>query len=204
MTKYLPFTHPPLEVSSSVAVVGSSAILLDHQYGAEINKFDDVVRFNRAPTHKFEKHVGSKTTLRICNPHCFAAKPFKDQDQYFIRKQKDCKIVVIGPENKELRFENHTQFVDESCSCHKVDISRAYENFGGHPTVGMCFLSLLVRMNIVPHVYGFHGLPYKEGNEGLTHYYGKRENKSPCHNFTVERSICQDLHDEGLINWIKN
>ena len=47
--KYLPFIHPQLKMSDSVAVVGSAATLLDNEYGPEINQFEEVVRFNRAP-----------------------------------------------------------------------------------------------------------------------------------------------------------
>jgi hypothetical protein len=48
-------------------VVGNSGALLDAQRGAEIDAHDAVVRFNAAPTRRFERNVGSKTTVRMQN-----------------------------------------------------------------------------------------------------------------------------------------
>ena len=56
---------------SSCAVVGSSGGLLKQRAGLAIDKHAAVIRFNEAPTKKFERHVGSKTTLRLQNyDHC--------------------------------------------------------------------------------------------------------------------------------------
>lgn len=47
----------------SCAVVTNSGALLRHEYGAEIDAHDHVIRFNWAPTSGFEKWVGHKTTI---------------------------------------------------------------------------------------------------------------------------------------------
>ena len=49
----------------SCAVVGSGKPNRD--YGAKIDKHNAVIRFNNAPTRKYTKLVGSKTTLRLQN-----------------------------------------------------------------------------------------------------------------------------------------
>eukprot|EP00899_Mesostigma_viride_P018020 jgi/Mesvir1/26219/Mv02401-RA.3 len=49
------------------AVVASSKQLLGRGHGRDIDNHTAVVRFNNAPTKGYEKHVGSKTTLRIQN-----------------------------------------------------------------------------------------------------------------------------------------
>jgi len=42
--------------------------MLRHNYGKEIDRHTAVIRFNEAPTRGFERHVGSRTTLRLQNP----------------------------------------------------------------------------------------------------------------------------------------
>ena len=49
------------------AVVGSSGQLLSRHAGREIDSHDAVVRFNNAPTAGYAAHVGSRTTVRLCN-----------------------------------------------------------------------------------------------------------------------------------------
>ncbi|XP_066269014.1 beta-galactoside alpha-2,6-sialyltransferase 1-like [Branchiostoma lanceolatum] len=52
---------------NSCAVVSSSHGLRIHTYGREIDDHDAVLRFNCAPTEKFEKFVGNRTDLRLIN-----------------------------------------------------------------------------------------------------------------------------------------
>ena len=63
---------PSLFLKDNIAVIGSSSSLLGNNLGKIIDSFDEVVRFNRAPTGGWEKHVGSKTTLRVSNNHVFS------------------------------------------------------------------------------------------------------------------------------------
>ena len=51
------------------AVVGSSGSLLRQAAGAEIDAHDIVLRINIAPTDRFERHAGSRTTLDLFWPH---------------------------------------------------------------------------------------------------------------------------------------
>jgi len=53
---------------NTCAVVGSSGIMRMYQHGERIDASDLVIRFNRAPTHGFERHVGARTSLRFVSP----------------------------------------------------------------------------------------------------------------------------------------
>ncbi|XP_062517147.1 beta-galactoside alpha-2,6-sialyltransferase 2-like [Corticium candelabrum] len=47
--------------NKSCALVGSSAQLLNHSYGSDIDSHDVVVRVNDAPIRGYEKYVGRRT-----------------------------------------------------------------------------------------------------------------------------------------------
>lgn len=55
---------PELMLSRNTAIVGNSSRLRNSRLGAEIDRFDDVIRFNGALTEGFEQQAGSKTTLQ--------------------------------------------------------------------------------------------------------------------------------------------
>ena len=62
---------PNLLLHHNVAIIGSSARLLQDPVGEQIDQYNEVVRFNRAPTDGYEEYVGAKTTLRVTNNHVF-------------------------------------------------------------------------------------------------------------------------------------
>lgn len=47
----------------SIIVVGNGPSVLQHEAGAEIDAFDEVVRFNNFELEGYEKYVGTKTTI---------------------------------------------------------------------------------------------------------------------------------------------
>ena len=58
-------------LGTSVAIVGNAGKLLKKEQGDLIDNHDVVIRFNHGPTAGYEKHVGSKTTMRSINCHTF-------------------------------------------------------------------------------------------------------------------------------------
>nr|XP_032801161.1 beta-galactoside alpha-2,6-sialyltransferase 2-like [Petromyzon marinus] len=61
----------------SCAVVASAGSLLHAELGEEIDSHDAVMRFNAAPTAGFERHVGSKTTIRLINTKIVTQRKYK-------------------------------------------------------------------------------------------------------------------------------
>eukprot|EP00392_Amoebophrya_sp_AT5.2_P012997 g13108.t1 len=55
--------RPPLP-RKSCAIVSNSGAMLFHEYGEEIDGHDFILRQNRGPTRGFEKHVGSRESIR--------------------------------------------------------------------------------------------------------------------------------------------
>ena len=94
---------PKLRDWSTCAVVGSSNSLLKHNYGKDIDKHTAVFRFNEAPTKGFEKHVGSKTTIRCQNPE---RQGFAEGNNELcltkhysgLSNSKKCKLVPLSPQ----------------------------------------------------------------------------------------------------------
>ena len=63
----------------SCAIVGSAGLLLTQEFGREIDEHEAIFRFNIAPAKGFEKHVGSRTTLRLINRNHLGFREFKDE-----------------------------------------------------------------------------------------------------------------------------
>ncbi|XP_078616695.1 beta-galactoside alpha-2,6-sialyltransferase 2-like [Branchiostoma floridae x Branchiostoma japonicum] len=80
---------------NSCAVVSSSHALMLHEYGQEIDNHDIVLRFNCAPTDKFEHYVGSRTDIRMINtliPHLHCQDEFWNENSTMFKDG----ILVVG------------------------------------------------------------------------------------------------------------
>lgn len=102
---------PDLILSREVAIVGNSSSLRETEFGAEIDSFQDVLRFNGALTEDFSAQVGSKTTVQIIGidvAYLFNPKyvrPSKDpQINDERRKENARRICAFFPDTKILTF----------------------------------------------------------------------------------------------------
>ena len=64
---------------NSCAIVGSAGLLLTQNFGDAIDAHDAIFRFNIAPVKGFERHVGSRTSIRLVNRHHFGFREFDDE-----------------------------------------------------------------------------------------------------------------------------
>lgn len=64
----------PQNTLGRCAVVSSSDVLLAHELGAEIDRFDEIFRVNMSPLEGFERVVGSRTTFVVTNTPSWMSK----------------------------------------------------------------------------------------------------------------------------------
>jgi hypothetical protein len=185
--------RPELEMAGRVAVVGSSAKLRETRSGKDIDGFDRVVRFNRAPTKGFEDIAGSKTTLRIVNPHVFLSRPFTrwKEDDKFVRKLHDCKLLLArDPHLAQRRDAAIHDSVELYVFRKPFDIGIPL------PTVGLLGIVMLVQSGIRPVVFGWSTTV----EEPMSHYFNERSpTTSDCHKWAAEIEYIQKLIREDRI-----
>jgi len=198
---------PELFISQNTAIIGSSSSILNKEYGKSIDRFEDVIRFNNAHVEKYEKFVGSKTTIRIINNPTFECLPIFDyskEDQFFVKYLKNTNVGIISPYKikTEIKNENCTQsnkyyFLENKLLqyiailyfINKISIFKdlskillAKKNFSiGFYTIILCIIS-----GIKPVLFGFD---LKEDMNFRSHYWEKIPSPANRHNLNLEHDI---------------
>ena len=205
------FVQPTLTIGSKVAIVGSSAILLEKEYGDIIDGYGTVIRFNRAPVIGYEKFVGSRTDLRVVNAHvftntsCEGDKRFKTakltQPKNFIKELENTNILHIGTAGAGSVNPDEMGWSDRHTHIHptsKAFIMNYFEvpisDLDKAATVGIKTIKLMILNNLTPHLFGF-GL----GESGVSHYWEDRDPVSECHGYSDERNKLKEWEKEEKI-----
>lgn len=199
---------PNLFVSQNLAIVGSSASLLDREDGGLIDSFGDVARFNRSPTEGWEKHVGSKTTIRVANNHVFANvkhnvggdencddwKP-EGQPQDFIKDLKQQRILLLNKDSSA--WENKKSHIDSTSTAFLGDY-RCAEFYGGvmSPSVGYAFIAMSIMNGIKPTLFGFGLL---ELDNKASHYWENKNKIISSHGYGLERENIKKWQETGKL-----
>jgi len=203
---YISLKHvfPEMHLLENIAIVGSSSNLKDKEEGDLIDSFDEVVRFNRAPTKGWEKYVGSKTTVRVANNHVFSNVKHnvggeedcddwkaEGQPQYFIKEQKMQKILLM---NRDISaWQDADLYIDNTSQAYLADYGRI-EEFGktNSPSVGYAFISLCVMNGVKPTIFGF-GL--NEDSKKASHYWENKDKIISSHGYKLERENIRKWHE---------
>lgn len=190
------------------AVVGNSSIILNKEYGEYIDEHDVIIRFNTAKVDGFEKHVGSKTTIRFCNPHpilCLLnANHLKEHTQYFPDWDN---TFLFNIKNEKIFFKN-VNFFNETYQLFKIIQSRNNELLHidkhllaecstiaqGDPTMGLIGIVYSTKNFEKINCFGFSF--YKEQN---FHYFEKTIPYKIPHNKNLEEEYIKNLNNSGRI-----
>jgi hypothetical protein len=184
--------------------VGSGGCLLDDELGNMIDGYDEVIRFNRAPTAGFEKHVGSKTTLRVVNRPTFVSAPLKrwDDDILFMKKLRDQRVLVHG--NAMQDYNNRSKHIDDSIDLYIFNhgnLIREINNFADYvrisnPRIGFMTIMAILFSDLSADLYGFRS---RDGVKGLDHYWHPRPPHSWVHDVNAETQLLNILKQRGSI-----
>jgi len=184
----LPFKIDVL--STNLAIVGSSDILLNQQFGPHIDTYTDVIRFNRAPTVGFETSVGSRTTLRVMNVNTFKCKPSDPpDDDMFASRLMSSRICVYPWDPKENPLHPSNQI-------YLLNLSSLSLPPSPMPTSGMAIIHVCVSAGLIPHIFGFETNVQRIRRHYWNHYIIP---PSTCHSFQDEASTLLRLAQEGKI-----
>eukprot|EP00873_Tetraselmis_striata_P025713 jgi/Tetstr1/445977/TSEL_003534.t1 len=146
---------------STCAVVGSSEILLQRQYGAQISSHSVIIRFNNAPTKGFEGHVGNRTDIRITNAGFSFFSEAGDRETCLIRPRTG----FFESDKRTAEYLTSREMVKNSCR--RVMISPQYEAYrrglwghmvgGTYPNWSSGFMGVALALNLCGRVsiYGF-------------------------------------------------
>jgi hypothetical protein len=207
MTKWLDHITPAYSLNGSVAIIGSSASLLGGDAGRRIDAFDEVIRFNRAPTLGYETFVGSKCTLRVVNNHVFQNKDIRkfgytNSPPNFVRDLRDMKILLVSPQehiwsNREFYTDKSNDlFLFQFAQMAKLRAEFGMPTDGRAFSVGTLLVCLSIKAGIAPTLFGFD-----LDSQARTHYFQERPSKpnTKCHDPVGESKLLKSLIERGLI-----
>lgn len=212
--------------TKSVAIVGNSEKLLDKNFGKEIDSYDFVIRFNRAPTKNYEKYVGQKTSLRVVADNEFKSKDNGEENFSvskgeigFVKKIFNSKILVITDDYFKVK-KNPYLYVDKSNEVYffhnklnniirfrissKFNLISKFNSYRYKPSLssGILIVSLLCLMRIKPNIYGFE---FFDNSNFYNNYFANRKGKltSPYHDKVYETFILKNLISDKRVNFYK-
>ncbi|XP_072281991.1 CMP-N-acetylneuraminate-beta-galactosamide-alpha-2,3-sialyltransferase 4-like isoform X2 [Pyxicephalus adspersus] len=201
-------------------VVGSGYRMKNSSLGDIIDTYDIVIRLNNAPVHKYEKDVGSKTTLRFFYPESAFFDPVLDNNP-------DTLMVLVPFKNLDIQWLK-TILNDEkrinrgfwkkppiiwNVKSQNIRILNPYfmqiaatkllgyiEKNNKRPTTGFMAISFAIHFCDLVHIAGF-GYPNFNDTQPI-HYYDKSSMKAlrkSTHKMPLEAMAIRNLLQNNVI-----
>jgi len=202
--------------SKNIAIVGSAQRILNNKSGNFIDNFDLVLRFNAAPTSKYEEFVGKNTNIIACNfliftDQCREELIKENKDPLFILKQKNKIIIVIVEKDFEIINKNIFKFVDNSNKVllfdnklnnilrfHVISKYNFFKKFyfykyGSKLSIGLIILSII---NILKIKSAFFGFDLNKNKNNMQYYYYTpkiEDHENTAHDFELENKLIKKI-----------
>uniref|UniRef100_A0A8C5Q778 CMP-N-acetylneuraminate-beta-galactosamide-alpha-2,3-sialyltransferase 4 n=1 Tax=Leptobrachium leishanense TaxID=445787 RepID=A0A8C5Q778_9ANUR len=226
--KFLAFAnqnHFPPEIErlpcKRCVVVGNGFRLKNSSLGDVIDKYDIVIRLNNAPINKYQRDIGSKTTMRFFypessnfNPHfdtnpnsLLVLVPFKSQDLRWMK-------IIINDEKrggKDFRFMPRVVWTLGSQNIRVLNpyfmevaatrmLNHNQTEIKSKPTTGFLAITFALHFCDLVHVAGF-GYPTSVNDTEPLHYYSSETLKSmdPAHDTLQEGEILKMFMQHQVI-----
>lgn len=193
------------------AIIGSSPMLLDTEYGKEIDKYDYVIRCNEGEIEGYEKHVGSRADFRVIGKKTFTNQnleaggfpsrwnwlPKLKNEHFIIRPlfgndSQKYKSIIDCLQQYHGRKDMGISFVNES-------IERDLQHhMKGLPSTGFCAIMIFAQLFDCVDIYGFdHHL----ASDTVQYYFYSSNTKTSLqtHNFNGEKDFCSKLEKIGKL-----
>jgi len=195
-----------MSLKGKICIVGNSPKVLETPKGYLIDKFENVVRFNRSPTKGYEEFTGKNTKFRFVNRTVLKNdKEHKDEDLTFIGKIRNETIILDDEPTATLLFN-----LNFHKSCTNITIGRYKElkqmlkthlpevTFNGKkPTGGMAMIAYFLNRDYDVVIHGF-GLEDNIGESVIPHFFEKKTMKT-THDYSFEVGILNKLLDKNVI-----
>ncbi|XP_056397941.1 CMP-N-acetylneuraminate-beta-galactosamide-alpha-2,3-sialyltransferase 4-like isoform X1 [Hyla sarda] len=210
-------------------VVGNGHRLKNSSLGETINKYDVVIRLNNAPVHKYEKDVGSKTTMRFFYPESadfdpqldnnpetlLVLVPFKPLDiqwmKIILNNEKRVRkgfwkmpplIWEVTPQNTRILNPYYMEVTATKILDVIIAEQKGSKKMKAKPTTGMLAITFALHFCDLVDIAGF-GYPALSNKKQPIHYYEKVTLKSMSesgHNITLEAIAIRNLLQHQLIH----
>ncbi len=193
--------------NKTCAIVGNSPILLDSEFGNQIDNYDIVIRCNHGPIEGYEKYVGSKTSFRVVSSKVFGYDEIASLSKFdheYLSNLNDQHFIIKLPLG---RFPNHALhgFQKNFGGSNKVSVMKdsfqqtIKESVGGvEPTTGIFGLILFLCFIDKIDMYGFDFYSNR-GKTNKLHYFEEVNHHPRSHNFNTEHEIVDSLIRENRV-----
>lgn len=199
-----------ISFKDDIAIVIPSKKLLENKKGSEIDKHDDIIRFNNSSIDNYEEFVGKKTTFRLINDRVFFNRDLEKSYDEYLHDNED--IIVYSPYyilnkyKKERRIFLTNYFFFDNKYLNLI-ISIYFINY---PSIFFLLQKLIINKKkysgglfiilsliILRKKITIYGLDLNE-NMKLRKYYYKDRKVGNFHDLGLERKILKKLYFKNL------